>query len=87
MTKNKGLRVMNPKTFFSTVLLFTISKRRQKQESKETYIIQKSKIHQRDDLADSMTQDLGPSYERFRFFGLWLGGTPLSTKPLEGLYS
>ena len=70
MTKNKGLRVMNPKTFFSTVLLFTISKRRQKQESKETYIIQKSKIHQRDDLADSMTQDLGPSYERFRFFGL-----------------
>ena len=28
-----------------------------------------------------MTQDLGPSYERFRFFGLWLGGTPLSTKP------
>ena len=45
MTKNKGLRVMNPKTFFSTVLLFTISKRRQKQESKETYIIQKSKIH------------------------------------------
>ena len=39
------------------------------------------KVHHRDDLADAMTQDLGPSYERFRFFGLWLGGTPLSTKP------
>ena len=44
-------------------------------------------VLQSEDFADSTTQDLGPLYERLRFFGLWLGGTPLSTKPLEGLYS
>ena len=44
-------------------------------------------VLQSEDFADSTTQDLGPLYERLRFFGLWLGGTPLSTIPLDGVYS
>ena len=88
VTRNYFKNISKSKVLRQSILMYfsklIISKEK---NSCVSYVMVRKIVLQSEDFADSTTQDLGPLYERLRFFGLWLGGTPLSTKPLDGLYS